>query len=84
MFPKIKTASKLESFLARSFGKINTSEDSGVVTVISKWRGKYYVLSQTRAQQSLHPTPPNAELKLDSGVAYAERKSKLARKSAGG
>ena len=58
MFPKIQTASKLEAFLAKSFGKINKSEDSGIVTVISKWRGKYYVLSQTHAQQSVQADAP--------------------------
>ena len=39
---------------------------------------------EVRAQQSAHPTPPSTEIILDSGVAYAKRMSKRARKAAGG
>jgi len=44
---QIKIFSKLVGALAFLFGKVQASEDSGVVVVVAFWLGRYFVLAET-------------------------------------
>jgi hypothetical protein len=44
---QIRTFSRLVGALAYLFGKVQVSEDTGVVVVSSFWLGKYWVLTET-------------------------------------
>jgi len=44
---QIRTFSRLVGALAYLFGKVQASEDTGVVVVSAFWLGKYWVLTET-------------------------------------
>ena len=51
---QIRTFSRLVGALAYLFGKVQASEDTGIVVVSAFWLGKYWVLAETHLAKSTH------------------------------